>query len=86
MLNAVLTFSATCSKNEDKIIADIFKNYNRYVLPFPPNNRSVLVEFGMSLVLIVNVVGEKLPKADKATNATKPLSSSDFSLYLTTAI
>ncbi|XP_003373610.1 acetylcholine receptor subunit beta-type acr-2 [Trichinella spiralis] len=45
-----------CAYDEDLIYSDIFHGYNPLVLPIASENESrVVIEFGMSMILLVNV-------------------------------
>ncbi|CDW56203.1 nicotinic acetylcholine receptor non alpha [Trichuris trichiura] len=54
---AALTIVGSAQYDEDKIYSHIFQDYNSVVLPDPIDNKSsrVVVAFGLSMVLLVNV-------------------------------
>lgn len=45
------------SEEEERLIRDLFRDYNKLIRPVETINMSVEVQFSMSLIQLINVVG-----------------------------
>lgn len=49
-------FTVCASEDEDRLMIDLFKGYNNLIQPTKVNNETMIVNFGLQLVLLINVV------------------------------
>lgn len=45
-----------CSEDEERLVRDLFRDYNKLIRPVESMNDTVKVRFGLSFVQLINVV------------------------------
>ncbi|GFV88401.1 neur_chan_LBD domain-containing protein [Trichonephila clavipes] len=45
-----------CSEDEERLVRDLFRDYNKLIRPVEAMNQTVVVEFGLSFIQLINVV------------------------------
>ena len=55
-LNVKPLLVITCSRDEDRLLEDLFKSYNPAARPVLEDSKSVEVKFGLTLRQIIDVV------------------------------
>lgn len=45
-----------CSEDEERLVRDLFRDYNKLIRPVEVMNETVEVEFGLSFIQLINVV------------------------------
>lgn len=48
--------SVWCSEDEERLVRDLFRDYNKLIRPVESMNQTVVVEFGLSFIQLINVV------------------------------
>lgn len=73
MISFLLLFSGSCSEDEERLVRDLFRGYNKLIRPVHNMTQKVDVRFGLAFVQLINVVSihssslpriEQPPKAD----------------------
>ncbi|GFR29877.1 acetylcholine receptor subunit beta-like 1 [Trichonephila clavata] len=44
-----------CSEDEERLVRDLFRDYNKLIRPVEAMNQTVVVEFGLSFIQLINV-------------------------------
>lgn len=49
-------FSGSCSEDEERLVRDLFRGYNKLIRPVQNMTEKVDVRFGLAFVQLINVV------------------------------
>ncbi|GBN71693.1 hypothetical protein AVEN_55610-1 [Araneus ventricosus] len=49
-------YALWCSEDEERLVRDLFRDYNKLIRPVEAMNQTVVVEFGLSFIQLINVV------------------------------
>ncbi|XP_023240039.1 acetylcholine receptor subunit beta-like 1 [Centruroides sculpturatus] len=69
LLTTALVFPANCSEDEERLVRDLFRDYNKLIRPVEVMKETVEVQFGLSFIQLINVVSPPLPVASCAPEA-----------------
>lgn len=56
-----LAISGWCSEDEERLVRDLFRGYNKLIRPVQNMTQKVDVRFGLAFVQLINVVCIKIP-------------------------
>lgn len=55
-LSLKMTFLGKCSEDEERLVRDLFRGYNKLIRPVQNMTEKVDVRFGLAFVQLINVV------------------------------
>ncbi|XP_023240037.1 acetylcholine receptor subunit beta-like 1 isoform X1 [Centruroides sculpturatus] len=55
LLTTALVFPANCSEDEERLVRDLFRDYNKLIRPVEVMKETVEVQFGLSFIQLINV-------------------------------
>lgn len=55
-LFSLLDWTVLCSEDEERLVRDLFRDYNKLIRPVESMNETVQVEFGLNFIQLINVV------------------------------
>lgn len=55
-LIALIAFAGLCSEDEERLVRDLFRGYNKLIRPVQNMTEKVHVKFGLAFVQLINVV------------------------------
>ncbi|XP_035226033.1 acetylcholine receptor subunit beta-like 1 [Stegodyphus dumicola] len=73
---SLLTSLVRCSEDEERLVRDLFRDYNKLIRPVEMMNQTVVVEFGLSFIQLINV----MKKNQIMTNVWLQLTWMDYQL------
>ncbi|GFV80429.1 neur_chan_LBD domain-containing protein [Trichonephila clavipes] len=60
------------SEDEERLVRDLFRDYNKLIRPVEVMNKTVEVQFGLSFIQLINVVSDRgLPGHEFDPSTTK---------------
>lgn len=68
MISFLLLFSGSCSEDEERLVRDLFRGYNKLIRPVHNMTQKVDVRFGLAFVQLINVVSihsSSLPRIEQ---------------------
>jgi Neurotransmitter-gated ion-channel ligand binding domain. len=68
VISFLLLFSGSCSEDEERLVRDLFRGYNKLIRPVHNMTQKVDVRFGLAFVQLINVVSihsSSLPRIEQ---------------------
>lgn len=53
-------FTGLCSEDEERLVRDLFRGYNKLIRPVENMTHTVEVAFGLAFIQLINVVSEHI--------------------------
>ena len=55
IISSFAELTALCSEDEERLVRDLFRDYNKLIRPVEVMNETVEVQFGLSFIQLINV-------------------------------
>lgn len=56
IISSIIFIAVLCSEDEERLVRDLFRDYNKLIRPVEVMNDTVDVEFKLSFIQLINVV------------------------------
>jgi len=60
LLSLIIVLAGLCSEDEERLVRDLFRGYNKLIRPVQNMTEKVHVRFGLAFVQLINVVSALL--------------------------
>lgn len=70
-MSFVFVFIVSASEDEERLVRDLFRGYNKLIRPVQNMTQKVGVRFGLAFVQLINVVSVLLSKITTTKNTIK---------------